>query len=60
MNTSEVMRETVHRKSSFVYVPPSVVEQNVKRKPEIDRAELVETASLEQLTDVIVKSSNNV
>ena len=35
----KVMGETVLRKPGFVFVPPSVVEQNVKRKPEMDLAE---------------------
>ena len=45
--------ETVLRKPGFVFVPPSVVEQNVKRKLEMDLAELPKTASLEQVTDLM-------
>ena len=47
------MGETVLRKPGFVFVPPSVVEPNVKRKPEMDHAELPKTASLEQVTDLM-------
>ena len=47
------MGETVLRKPGFVFVPPSVVEQNVKRKLEMDLAELPKTASLEQVTDLM-------
>ena len=43
------MGETVFRKPGFVFVPPSVVEQNVKQKSEMDPAELPTTASLEQV-----------
>ena len=52
---SEVLGETVIRKSGFVFAPPSVVERNVKRKPDMHRAELPKTASLEQLTDLMRK-----
>ena len=38
VNKSEVVGETVLRKPDFLLVPPSLVEQNVKRKPEMDRA----------------------
>ena len=34
------MGETVLRKLGFVFVPPLVVEQNVKQKPEIDLANM--------------------
>ena len=47
LNKSEVTGETVLRKPGCVPVPPSVVEENVKRKPEMDLAELPQTASLE-------------
>ena len=40
----QVMGETVFRKPGFVFVPPSVVEQNVKQKPEMDLAELPGTS----------------
>ena len=53
VNDSEVMGETALRKQGFVFVLPSVVEQNVKRKPEMDRAELPKTASMKQLTDLM-------
>ena len=53
VNKSEVMGETVLRKPGFVFVPPSVLHQNVKRKPEMDLAELPKTASLEQVTDLM-------
>ena len=53
LNKSEVMGETVLRKPDSLFVPPSVVEQNVKRKPEMDLAELPKTASLEQVTDLM-------
>ena len=43
------------RKPGFVFVPPSVVEQNVKRKPEMNLEELRETASLEQVTNSMHK-----
>ena len=52
-NKSEVMGETVLRKSRFVFVPSLVVEQNVKREPEMDRAELPITEPLKQLTDLM-------
>ena len=39
VNRSEMMGETVLRKSRFVFAPSSAVEQNVKRKPEMDRTE---------------------
>ena len=45
--------DTVLRKPGFVFVPPSVVKQNVKRKPEMDLAELPRTPSLEQVTDLM-------
>ena len=53
LNKSEVMGETVLRKPGFVFVPLSVVEQNLKRKSEMDLAELPKTASLEQVTDLM-------
>ena len=53
LNKSEVVGETVLRKPGFVFVPPSVVKQNVKRRPEEDLAELPKTASLEQVTDLM-------
>ena len=53
LNNSKVMGETVLRKPGFVFVPPSVVKQNVKRKPEMDLTELPKTASLGQVTDLM-------
>ena len=47
------MGDTVLRQPGFVFVPPSVAEQNVKRKPEMDLAELPKTASLEQVNDLM-------
>ena len=41
------------QKPGFVFVLPSVVEQNVKQKPEMDLAELPKTASLEQVTTLM-------
>ena len=58
VNESEVMGETALRKQGFVFVLPLVVEQNVKRKPEMDRAELPKTASMKQHTD-LMRGSNN-
>ena len=58
VNESEVMGETALRKQGFVFVLPSVVEQNVKRKREMDRAELPKTASMKQHTD-LMRGSNN-
>ena len=52
-NNSEAMGETVPRKPSFVFVSPSVVKQNAKRKLEMDLAELLKTASLEQVTELM-------
>ena len=49
----EVMGETVLRKLGFVFIPSSVVEQNAKRKPEMDLEELPKTASLEQVTNLM-------
>ena len=50
LKKEQVMGETVFRKPGFVFVPSSVVEQNVKQKPDMDLAELPKTASLEQVT----------
>ena len=55
LDKREVVGETVFRKPGFVFVPPSVVEQNVKRKPEMNLEELRETASLEQVTNSMHK-----
>ena len=35
LNNGEVVGDTLLRKPGFVFVPPSMVKQNVKRKPEI-------------------------
>ena len=45
------MGETVFRKPGIVFVPPSVVEQNEKQKPEIDLSNMPKTVSLEQETN---------
>ena len=52
LQKGQVMGETVFRKPGFLSVPPSVVEQNVKQKPEMNLAELPKTASLEQVTNL--------
>ena len=49
----QVSGGSVIRKPGMMFVPPSVVEQNVKRKPGLDLENLPKTVSLEQ-----VKSSN--
>ena len=41
------------QKTGLVFIPPSVVEQNVKQKPEMDLAELRKTASLDQVTNLM-------
>ena len=46
VNNSEVMGETVFRKSGFAFVVPSVVEPNVKRKPEMDLGEVPKTNNM--------------
>ena len=53
LEKGQVMGETVLREPGFVFVPPSVVEQNVKQKPEMDLAELPKTASLKQVTNLM-------
>ena len=51
LKKEHVMGETVLRKLGFEFVPPSVVEQNVKQKPEIDLANMPKAVSLEQVTN---------
>ena len=46
-------RDTVLRKPGFVFVPPSIMVQNAKRKSEVDLAELPKTASLEQVSNLM-------
>ena len=53
LDKREVMGETVLRKPGLVFVPPSMVEQNVKRKTDMDLAELPKTASLDQVTNLM-------
>ena len=47
------MGGTAFRHPGFAFLLPSVVEQNVKQKPELDLAELPKTASLEQVTNLM-------
>ena len=49
----EVMGEPLLRKPGFVFVLPSVMEQNVKWKREMDLEELPKTASLERVTSLM-------
>ena len=46
-------RDSAQKRPGFLYVPPSVVGQNGKQKPEMDLAELPKTASLEQVTNLM-------
>ena len=41
------------RKPGIMFVPPSVVEQNVKRKPGLDLKNLPKTVSLEQVKTLV-------
>ena len=47
------MRETVVMKPGFVFILPSVVERNAKQKSEMNLAKFPNTASLEQVTNLI-------
>ena len=48
----QVQGEAALRKPGIVFVPPSVVERNVKQKPGIDLVSLPKTVSLEKETSV--------
>ena len=49
----QVLGCSVIRKPGIMFVPPSVVEQNVKRKPGLDLKHLPKTVSLEQVKALV-------